>query len=133
MVPRRPATSPAAGPVAAFTEHLVGHDLPALPAERLDEVVAFAVRRVAALPTPMRLGVRVVAFVVDAGSRLLGRRRLTAFLADHPLPLFGEYVRLLRSLAYAYVWDTWPSTAVDGRPAPSEDGTTGAVAVGARL
>jgi len=125
--------------VAVFAEHLVGHDLPALPAERRHEVVAFAARRVATLPTPMRLGVGVVAFVVDGGSRAVGRRRLAAFLADHPLPLCGEYVRLLRSLAYAYVWDTWPSTAVDGRPAagcqpdPSEGGTTSADAVGARL
>ena len=30
--------------------------------------------------------------------------------------MLGEYVRLVRSLAYAYVWETWPDTAPDGAP-----------------
>ena len=100
---------------ATFADQLVTHDLPGLPAERRAEVVAFAVRRVAGLPSPMRVGVGAVAVIVGAGSRLFGRRRVTAFLASRPLPVFGEYVRLIRSLAYAYVWETWPGTAVDGR------------------
>ena len=32
----------------------------------------------------------------------------------HPLPLLGEYVRLIRSLGYAYVWETWPQTRPTG-------------------
>ncbi len=44
-------------------------------------------------------------------------RRVAGALAGHPLPVVGEYVRLLRSLAYAYVWDTWPDTSVTGRAA----------------
>ena len=41
--------------------------------------------------------------------RLVGLDRLAAFLARRPVPVLGEYVRLVRSLAYAYVWDTWPA------------------------
>ncbi|MDQ3469605.1 MAG: hypothetical protein M3487_07560 [Actinomycetota bacterium] len=116
------ASFPPPGPIAAFTEQLVSHDLPGLPADRRHAVTAFTVRRVAGLPTPMRLGVGIVATAVDGGSRVFGRRRMTGFLAAHPLPLFGEYVRLVRSLAYAYVWETWPATAVDGQPATAGDG-----------
>ena len=89
---------PPPGPVAAFCDCLVAHDLPDLPAERRATVVAFAGRRIAALPTPMRIGVGVVSLAVDGVSRLIGRRRLTSFLARHPLPVLGEYVRLVRSL-----------------------------------
>lgn len=78
--------------------------------------MAFAGRRIAGLPTPMRLGVGVVALVVEGVGRLVGPARLTATLARRPLPVLGEYVRLVRSLAYAYVWETWPDTAPDGAP-----------------
>ena len=108
---------PPPGPIAVFSEHLVAHDLPALPAERRAEVVAFTGRRISLLPSPMRLGVGVVAIGVGALGRIVGPRRLAGLLARRPLPVLGEYVRLVRSLMYAYVWDTWPATAPDGRPA----------------
>ncbi len=92
------------------------HDLPDLPAPRRAEVVAFAGRRIAAMPGPMRLGVGVVSVAVDACGRLVGRRRLTSFLARHPLPVAGEYVRLVRSLVVARVWDAWPDTTPTGAP-----------------
>jgi len=107
---------PPAGLVAAFCDGLVLHDLPDLPESRRTEVVAFAGRRIAAMPGPMRLGVGVVSVAVDACGRVVGRRRLTMFLARHPLPVAGEYVRLVRSLVVARVWDTWPDTSPTGAP-----------------
>ncbi len=46
-----------------------------------------------------------------------GRRTVVGVLARRPLPLLGEYVRLVRSLAYAYVWETWPDTTTHRPPA----------------
>jgi hypothetical protein len=100
--------------VEEFTDRLLVVELPALPADRRGETVAFTGRRVAALPTPMRLGLTVVAAVVAGVGRLAGLRRITRMLASRPLPVLSDYVRLVRSLAYAYVWETWPSTAADG-------------------
>ena len=110
-------TFPPHGLIAEFCDDLVAHDLPDLPAARRADVVAFAGRRIDGLPSPMRLGVSVVAVTVGAVSRLAGGRRTVTVLARRPLPLFGEYVRLVRSLAYAYVWETWPDTTSTGLPA----------------
>ncbi len=109
-------TFPPRGLIAEFCDELVAHDLPDLPTERRADVVAFAGRRLAGLPSPLRLGVGVVAGAVGAVSRVAGGRRTVGVLARRPLPLFGEYVRLVRSLAYAYVWETWPDTTSTGRP-----------------
>lgn len=107
-------TFPPHGLIAEFCDELVAHDLPELPAERRAAVVAFAGHRIAGLPSPMLLGVGAVAFLVGAFSRIVGRRRTVTVLASRPLPLLGEYVRLVRSLAYAYVWETWPDTTTRG-------------------
>ena len=64
----------------------------------------------------MKVGVTAVAALVAILGKVVGGARLTALLARHPVPLFGEYVRLVRSLTYAYVWDTWPHTDPTGRP-----------------
>lgn len=101
-------------PISAFCDQLVAHDLPELPAERRAAVVTFTERRTEELPTPMRVGVTIVAAAVAVLSKIVGGGRMASFLARRPLPLVGEYVRLLRSLAYAYVWETWPSTAPSG-------------------
>ncbi|MGH8920229.1 MAG: hypothetical protein ACRD0H_18170 [Actinomycetes bacterium] len=103
--------------IAQFNDRLVAHDLPGLPASRRSEVVAFTGRRIATLPSPMRVGVGLIAVAVDGLGRVLGRARVTAFAARRRLPVLGEYVRLLRSLAHAYIWETWPDTAPDGAPA----------------
>jgi hypothetical protein len=78
--------------------------------------VAFAGRRIAVLPSPIKLGVGAVAIAVDGLGRVFGLGRLVGLLADRPVPVLGEYVRLVRSLVYAYVWDTWPDTDPDGAP-----------------
>jgi hypothetical protein len=100
--------------IAAFSDEVIVHDLPALPAERRAEVVAFAGRRIEGLPSPMKLGVGVVAIAVGAAARLVGLSRLVRLLVKRPLPVVGDYVRLVRSLGYAYVWETWPATGPDG-------------------
>jgi hypothetical protein len=114
VVPMPPCPPPR--PVATFSDRLVAHDLPGLPGTQRAEVVAFVGRRIARLPSPMRLGVGVVATLVDGLGRVAGADRLTRFVGRHPLPIVGEYARLVRSLAFAYVWDTWPATAPDGTP-----------------
>ena len=35
-------------------------------------------------------------------------------LVARPLPILGEYPRLIRSLGYAYVWEHWPDTLPTG-------------------
>ncbi len=107
-------TFPPPGPIAQFSDHLVAHDLPGLPDCQRREVVAFTGRRISALPSPMRLGVGLVAVATHGLGLLVGPVRLTTVVARRPLPVLGEYVRLVRSLAYAYVWETWPDTAPDG-------------------
>lgn len=100
--------------VEEFTDRLLVVELPALPADRRVETVAFTARRVAALPSPMRVGLTVVATGVAGAAKLAGLGRITRVLSGRSLPVLGDYVRLVRSLAYAYVWETWPSTAADG-------------------
>jgi hypothetical protein len=100
--------------VEDFAERLAAVDLPALPAERRAAASAFAGRRYAGLPSPIRAGVSVVALTVAVASRLAGGRTVARMLARHPLPVVGDYVRFVRALTMAYVWETWPSTAADG-------------------
>jgi hypothetical protein len=109
-------TSPVARLVEEFSKRLLSVDLPALPPERRAEAAAFARRRAEMLPSPMLVGVSVVAVVVAGAGRLAGRDRVARVLARCPLPILGEYPRLVRALTYAYVWETWPSTATDGAP-----------------
>lgn len=105
---------PLARLVAEFSDRVIANDLPALPAAKRADVVAFAGRRIAGLPTPMKLGVGIVAVMVGGVGRIVGLTRLTALVVRRPIPLVGDYVRLIRSLSYAYVWETWPTTGPDG-------------------
>ncbi len=109
------------GAIAAFCDEVLVHDLPDLPTARRAEVVAFAGRRIRGLPSPMRLGVVAVAVAVAGAGRVVGLGRLVRVLATRPLPVLGEYVRLVRSLGYAYVWETWPATTPTGGPGDAVD------------
>jgi hypothetical protein len=109
-------TFPPRGLIADFCEQVVAHDLPELPPERRRAVVEFTIRRLDGLPSPMRVGVGAVATVVGGVGRLAGSSRVATLLGGHPLTITGEYVRLIRSLAYAYIWETWPDTSAAGRP-----------------
>lgn len=74
-------------------------------------------RRVDGLPSVMRIGVLMIAAVLRVALALPGGAAMLRVLARTPLPLVGEYVRLIRSLGYAYVWETWPDTRPDGASA----------------
>ncbi len=100
--------------VEDFADRLAAVDLPALPAERRAAASAFAGRRFAVLPSPMHAGVSVIAMAVAVAGRIAGGRTVARLLAHHRLPLVGDYVRFVRALTTAYVWETWPSTAADG-------------------
>ena len=100
--------------VEGFADRLAAVDFPALPSERRAAASAFAGRRYAGLPSPMRAGVSVVAIAVALAGRLAGGRGTARLLARYPLPIVGDYVRFVRALTTAYVWETWPSTAADG-------------------
>lgn len=109
-VPSHPVVGP-------FADRLLSLDLPTLPVDRRAEVVAFIARRVDRMPSVTRLGVVVLGGVVRPLLALPGGRAVVPWLSRHPLPLLAEYVRLVRSLGYAYIWETWPGTQPDGAAA----------------
>lgn len=100
--------------VRPFADWLLGRDLPGLEAGRRRAAVDFVSHRVESLPSPIALGVGVIAPCFRALLRIPGGRAVAGFLAAHPVPIAGEYVRLVRSLAYAFVWDEWPDARADG-------------------
>lgn len=102
------------GLVRPFAHQLLLVDLPGLDDAQRDEVTAFTVRRVDELPSVLRIGVTCVAVPMRAIVALPGGRRALAWLIRHPLPIVGEYVRMVRSLAYTYVWERWPHARPDG-------------------
>jgi len=104
--------------VARFADGLLGSDLPLLSDERRRQAVDFIGRRVRVLPSVTRLGVLLIAAVVQVVGLVIGHDRTRRVVLALPLPLLSEYPRLVRSLGYAYIWETWPDTDVDG-------GTTG--------
>lgn len=104
------------GPFGRFAERLLRIELPELPDERLTDTVTFVCRRAAAVPGPLRIGVTALALGVGVADRIVDPEVSTAFLRDTPLPIVGELARMVRSLAFAYVWETWPTTAPDGAP-----------------
>lgn len=108
---------PSAPLVGPFADRLLELDLPGLTRERRHEVVAFTLRRVDGLPSLTRIGVLLIAAVVRAAMWLPGSTAVVRLVGRSTLPLLGEYPRLVRSLGYAYVWETWPATHPDGSPA----------------
>lgn len=116
MSPLVPVRTLARQFVTEMSAALLAIDLPGLPATRRDSAAEFTAARVAGMPSPMRIGVSVVAVLVGVVSRLAGTHRVARTLARRPLPVTGDYVRLLRSLGFTYVWEHWPVTAADGTP-----------------
>lgn len=108
---------PSAPLVGPFADRLLELDLPSLDPARRGLVVAFVVRRVDGLPSVMRLGVTLIAAFVRAALLLPWPDAVVGFMSRTTLPLLGEYPRLIRSLGYAYVWETWPDTRPDGATA----------------
>ncbi len=108
---RSVASTPLVEPFAGL---LLAHDLPGLPDDRRAATVRFVSGRIDVMPSPLRAAVLAVAAVVRAAMLLPGRGGVVRAAARMPLPALGHYVRLVRSLAYAHVWETWPDTRPDG-------------------
>jgi hypothetical protein len=88
-------------------------DLPKISADVAEQAANFTVRRIRTLPSHMRIGVTMIAAAV----RLIGGVSPEQFIVriSHThLPLISEYFRLIRSLSYAFIWETWPDTRHDG-------------------
>jgi hypothetical protein len=102
------------GPFGRFADDLLQLELPDLPDTRRLETVSFVCRRADQIPTPLRLGIIVLTFALGPVQRVVGLRRTTAVLRSTPLPLVGELARMVRSLGFAYVWETWPDTKPTG-------------------
>jgi hypothetical protein len=94
---------------------ILAGDLPDLSPERRYVVVALVVDRLGRLPGPTRRGVLIVAFAVNL-LRVVTTDAVISRLSHLPIPVVGEYFRLLRSLAYTYLWETWPDTSPSGLP-----------------
>lgn len=104
------------GPFGHFADRLLTIELPGLPADRRHDTVDFVCRRADRIPAPLRLGLVALTAVVGASQRFVGEDRTATFLTRTSLPLVGELPRMVRSLAFAYVWETWPRTRADGGP-----------------
>jgi hypothetical protein len=117
-MPLSPSPSTA---VERFAEKLLASDLPGLTDDHLQRTAEFIERRVQVLPSITRLGVRIIGGAVDLLGRAIGRPRTLTTVTALPLPLIAEYPRLIRSLGYAFIWETWPDTAVDGATTSRED------------
>lgn len=92
---------------------LLRHDLPALPVAHRKTVVAFTLRRLDALPQPLFWGVALVVVALRLLTFVIGPR-LLLWIGSQPIPVVSEFFRLVRSLAYSFVWENWPDTAPDG-------------------
>ena len=104
------------GGFGVFADSLLASELPDLPAERRDDTVAFVCGRAREVPTPLRLGVMALSFGAALGHRFAGVDRTTAFLQVTSLPFVGELSRMVRSLGFTFVWETWPTTSPTGAP-----------------
>jgi hypothetical protein len=113
--PERPGSA-IARLVEPVAEVILAADLPALPDDRRQRVVRFVATRCGGLPSVMRLGVAAIASLYRAILALPGGDGVVRWLSRHPLPILGEYPRLIRSLGFALVWETWPATKHDGAP-----------------
>jgi hypothetical protein len=104
----------AEGPFATFADHLIARELPDLATDRRASTVAFVCRRAGALPSPLLVGVSLLAIALGVALSVVGPDRTTTFLQGTRLPFVGELARLVRSLGFAFIWETWPDTSPTG-------------------
>ncbi len=100
--------------VARFADGLLGAELPLLADDRRREAIDFIGRRVHVLPSLTRFGVLLIGRIVDIAGIVIGQANARRLVTTLPIPLLAEYPRLVRSLGFAYVWETWPDTTVEG-------------------
>lgn len=108
------------GPFGAFADRLLALELPDLPDDRRAETVAFVCGRCQAVPSPLRLGIGTLTVAVGLSQRVLGNGRTTTLLQGTPLPFVGDLARMVRSLGFTFVWESWPATSPTGAVTPSE-------------
>ena len=102
------------GPFGLFADRLLTLELPDLDDAARAETVAFVCRRANQIPAPLRLGVVTLSTGVGLSQRIAGHERTTHALRPTHLPLVGELARMVRSLAFAFIWETWPDTSPTG-------------------
>ena len=66
------------------------------------------------MPSPLKLGITVLVITVGLAQRVFGLEATTRFLQSTSLPFVGELARMVRSLGFAYIWETWPDTTSAG-------------------
>ena len=93
---------------------ILRHDLPRLPIAHRKTVTAFTIHRLDTLPQHLFWGVGLIAFVLRLIS-LGGGSAFVLWLSHRHIPLVSEFFRLVRSLSYSYIWESWPDTAPDGQ------------------
>lgn len=111
----RPALAPD-GSFGRFAGRLLVLELPDLPSDRLETTVEFVCRRAQQVPGPLRAGVTLLAVATGVAERAVDPDRIVGFMRTTELPLVGELARMVRSLAFAFVWETWPDTTPTGAP-----------------
>lgn len=108
--------------VSAFTvvgeiaDRILVDDLPQLPDDRRHLVVQFIAKRIDVMPGVTRAGVLIIGAALRVLSTVPGGWRVARALMRLPIPLVGEFPRLVRSLAVAYIWETWPASLPSGAP-----------------
>ena len=102
------------GPFGLFADRLLTLELPGLAAGDRADTVSFVCRRANQTPSPLRLGVVLLSIGVGISQRALGVDRTTRALRATTAPLVGELSRMVRSLGFAYIWETWPETDSTG-------------------
>ena len=102
------------GPFGLFADRLLTLELPDLSDEARADTVSFVCRRANQVPSPLRAGVITLSIGVGLAQRTVGVARTTDFLRATSLPLVGELARMVRSLGFAYIWETWPDTSPTG-------------------
>lgn len=100
--------------VSPLADRLLESDLPDLPSESRQSVLAFVCHRVDTLPSFTRFGVLAIGTVFHLLLKLPGGWAICRALMALPLPFVAEYPRLIRSLGFAYVWEHWPDTSPTG-------------------
>ena len=100
--------------IGSFAGRLLAHDLPELATSRRADAVTFIAHRIDSLPSFTRFGVLTIGTVFRGLIALPGGWTIAKLLIRLPLPIVNEYPRLIRSLGFAYVWETWPTTAPSG-------------------
>jgi hypothetical protein len=108
------------GPFGAFADRLLALELPDLPADRRAEAVAFVCRRAGEVPSPLKLGISTLTIAVGVSQRTIGHDRTAVFLQSTSVPFVGELARMVRSLGFAFIWETWPRTQPTGAAEAAE-------------